>query len=88
MDEIRDENPISYNIKRAAALIGVSQSNLRTLVRQGILPVVRLRGRILLPREALLEFFRSRTDFTGGRVRKIPGHIQEKMKNSKGQKNG
>ncbi len=82
-----DENPISYNIKHAAVLLGISESNLRTIVRQGILPAVRLRGRILLPREALLEFFRSGTDFTGGRVRKIPAHIQAKMKNSKGQKN-
>ncbi len=76
------EVPLSYNLKTAAAVLGISESNLRTLVREGLLPVVRLRGRILLPRESLLEFLRSAQDSSGVRIREIPLHIKKRMKNS------
>ncbi len=75
--------PLAYNIRAAAEVMGISQSNLRTLIREGILPAVRLRGRILLPREKLLEFLRQNTDSTGERAREIPEHIKKKMENAK-----
>jgi len=88
-DETASGFPLAYNIRAAAAALGISESNLRNLVRQGFLPAVRLRGRILLPREKLLEFLRQNTDSTGDRAREIPAHIQVKMQNAKkGEPNG
>ncbi len=86
-DEVNDGHLLAYNIKAGAATLGISQSNLRTLVRQGILPAARVKGRILLPREALIDFLRKVTSYEGDRVREIPEHIRKKMKNSKGREN-
>ncbi len=74
-----DSEQLSYNAEDAAALLGVSERYIRGLARTGEISVTRIRGRILFPRSALLEFLAKNTDNSGKRVRPIPPHIRAKM---------
>ena len=53
--------PLVVDAKTASKMIGISERTLRTLTRQGELPVVRIASRVLYRPEDLNEFIRSRS---------------------------
>lgn len=44
---------LTYNIKEAAALLGISKNNAYTLAHNGELPVIRFGKRLLVPKAML-----------------------------------
>jgi predicted site-specific integrase-resolvase len=53
--------PLVVNAKTAARMIGVCERTLRTLSKQGDVPVVKIASRVLYRPEDLTEFIRLRT---------------------------
>jgi len=45
--------PIAYGVKDSAKLLGVCPGTIRNLIKDGDLPAVRVRDRVLIRREAL-----------------------------------
>jgi excisionase family DNA binding protein len=45
--------PITVTVEQAAALLGISRTTAYACVRDGVIPSVRLRRRILIPTQAL-----------------------------------
>ena len=56
--------PLTVNVKVAAKMLGVCEKTIRTLTKNGELPVVRILGRVLYRPEDLTEFVRQRTQRT------------------------
>jgi excisionase family DNA binding protein len=48
--------PLAYSIQNSAKLLGVSPQNVRKLIARGQLRSCRAGVRVLIPRDALLEF--------------------------------
>ena len=46
----------AYSRKEACVTLGISKSTLDTLIREGRLPVVRLKRRVLIPAETIAQF--------------------------------
>ena len=44
---------LTYTVAEAAALLGISESHARRLIRKGEFPVIQLGGRYVVPRVAL-----------------------------------
>ena len=53
--------PLTVNVKMAAKMLGVCEKTIRTLTKNGELPVVRILGRVLYRPEDLAEFVKQRT---------------------------
>jgi excisionase family DNA binding protein len=51
----RDPDPLVLSVREAAALLGISKDLAYELVARGELPALRLGGRIVIPRNKLLE---------------------------------
>ena len=61
MDNNVQIEPLTVNAKEAARLLGICERTLRTLTRNGELPVVRIMTRVLYSVEDLREFIRQRS---------------------------
>ena len=55
------EEPLTVNVKTAAGMLCVSERTIRTLTKNGELPVVRIGSRAVYSREDLVEFVRQRS---------------------------
>lgn len=53
---MEDIQKLTYSVPEAARAIGISRSNAYDLVQRGLIPSVRLRGRVLVPRHAIEEW--------------------------------
>ena len=53
--------PLTVNAKTAAKALGICERTLRTLTKNGELPVVRILGRVLYRPEDLIKFVQQRT---------------------------
>ena len=53
--------PLTVNVKTAATMLGVCEKTVRTLTKNGELPVVRILGRVLYRPGDLIEFVQQRT---------------------------
>ena len=51
--------PLVYNVETAGKLLNLSRATAYSLVNQGIIPSIRFRKRILIPRKALEELLAS-----------------------------
>jgi len=60
---------ISFSVKTAAGLIGLSERTLWNLIRSSELPAVHIGTRVLLLREDIEKFLKERADRTGACVR-------------------
>lgn len=49
-EKVTNESPISYSVREAAAIIGISKSKLYTMLGTGEIQCVRLGGRTLIRR--------------------------------------
>lgn len=54
--------PINFNVQEAAAALRVSPRMVRKLIARRELPVVRIGRRVLVPRDGLADWNRSRMD--------------------------
>ena len=68
MDNNVQFEPLAVDIKTASKMLNVSERTVRTLTRNGELPVVKIMTRVLYSREDLIEFVRqrSKTEPCGG----------------------
>jgi len=55
------EESLTVNIKTAASMLCVSERTIRTLTKNGELPVIRIGSRAVYSREDLTEFVRQRS---------------------------
>jgi len=53
-----------YSVPECARALGLSRSNAYDLVQQGILPSVRIRGRVLVPKKSLFSLLDKQTTNT------------------------
>ena len=53
--------PLTVNVAGAAKLLGVCERTVRTLTKQGVLPVIRIASRVLYSIEDLTEFVRQQS---------------------------
>jgi excisionase family DNA binding protein len=58
INDVLSVEPLVVSVKEAARMLGVCERTVRTLTRDGVLPVVRIASRVLYSREALIEFIR------------------------------
>ena len=49
---------LTVNVKEAAKMLGVCPKTVSNLTKRGVLPVIRIAGRVLYSREALIDFVR------------------------------
>ena len=54
-----DGEKLTYSVKEASRLLGVSSNHLYEMARQKQIPVLKLGKRLLIPRKALNEFLES-----------------------------
>jgi excisionase family DNA binding protein len=59
--------PLAYNRKEAAALMGLGERTLWTLVNRGDLRSIKVGSRVLIPRKAMEDFLNGGIDAYGGR---------------------
>jgi len=57
---------LAYSVREAAAVLGVSQSTMHRLVREGEVPSITIGSRVLVPVKAFAEWVDSRVE-AGGR---------------------
>lgn len=56
---------LTYSVIEMARALGISRSNAYDLVQRGLIPSVRLRGRVLIPRRAIDEWLSGKSDRKG-----------------------
>lgn len=66
MERIDDDGKLTYTVKEAARLLGICTGNAYEFVRRGMIPSIRLDGRILIPRRALEEMVDAAGQTGGG----------------------
>ncbi len=59
--------PLAYTRKEAAALMGLGERTLWTLVNRGDLRSIKVGSRVLIPRKAMEDFLNGGIDTYGGR---------------------
>lgn len=59
--------PLAYNRKEAAALMGLGERTVWTLVNRGDLKSIKVGSRVLVPRKAMEDFLNGGIDAYGGR---------------------
>ena len=59
------EESLTVNVKTAARMLGVCERTVRTLTKNGELPVIRIGCRAVYSREDLVEFVRQRSSRAG-----------------------
>ncbi len=57
----RDPATATFSVDQAATMLGVSRSTAYRAASDGELPAIRLRGRLLVPRERLMAFLNGDT---------------------------
>jgi len=53
---MENNEKLTYSVPQMAHALGISRSNAYDLVQRGLIPSVRLRGRVLIPRKAITEW--------------------------------
>jgi excisionase family DNA binding protein len=57
-DDVSSVEPLTVDVRTAAKMLNVCERTIRNLTKNGVLPVIRIAGRVLYSREALIEFVR------------------------------
>ena len=65
-----DELPLMLSLPQTAAVLGISRSAAYSLAAEGALPLLRIGGRKVVPKEALREWIKERTEsaFSAGKA--------------------
>ena len=65
-EDVLSVEPLTVSVKEAAKMLGVCERTVRTLTKNGVLPVIRIASRVLYSREDLIEFVRQRSKQEAG----------------------
>ena len=57
-DDVSLVESLTVDVKTAAKMLGVCPKTVSNLTKRGMLPVIRIAGRVLYSREALIDFVR------------------------------